>query len=256
MIDNSLSSTSFPYTSNPLRIGVKRSSSLSRLVFFGCSLGIVTDSSVFYLQSVCSTFPAILFCSHRLRLTSAPVSIMISSPGLRVPEPLTHTIPTSRTSWSEVRQPFETLDMVPDLSTVRFELDVSLLVYQPLNYIHVTLDRRQIDTKEYTVDDLKDVIYSHLGQHRTAFWMALPSTGDSRVWEVPHTCTLEDLVLYFINSRRVRPLGLSAEYPRESVPFPYRPLHTVAPRLHDDAIGQLRLPLTAYQTYREIRQFS
>ena len=179
---------------------------------------------------------------------------MISSPGLRVPEPLTQMIPTSRTSWREVRQPFETLDMVPDLSTVRFELDVSLLVYQPLNYITVTLDWQQIDTKEYTVDDLKDVIY--LGQHRTAFWMALPSTGDSRVWEVPHTCTLEDLVLYFINSRRVRPLGLATEYPRESVPFPYRPLHTVAPRLHDDAIGQLRLPLTAYQTYREIRQFT
>ena len=37
--------------------------------------------------------------------------------------------------------------MVPDLSTVRFELDVSLLVYQPLNYITVTLDWRQIDTK-------------------------------------------------------------------------------------------------------------
>ena len=117
---------------------------------------------------------------------------MISSPGLRVPEPLTQMIPTSRTSWREVRQPFETLDMVPDLSTVRFELDVSLLVYQPLNYITVTLDWQQIDTKEYTVDDLKDVIYSRLGQHRTA-----------RVWEVPHTCTLEDLVLYFVNSRRV-----------------------------------------------------
>ena len=181
---------------------------------------------------------------------------MISSPGLRVPEPLTHLIPTSRTSWSEVRQPIETLDMVPDLSTVRFELDVSLLVYQPLNYITVTLDWQQLDTKEYTVDDLKDVIYSRLLLHRTAFWMALPSTGDSRVWEVPHTCTLEDLVLYYVNSRRVRPQGLATEYPRESVPFPYRPLHTVAPRLHDDAIGQLRLPVTAYQTYREIRRFS
>ena len=204
------------------------------------------------------------FRSHRLSNFSLPPLLgprplprsTISSPGLRVPEPLTNTIPTSRTSWREVRQPFETLDMVPDLFTVRFELDVSSLVYQPLNYITVTLDCQQINTKEYTVDDLKDVIYSRLGQHRTAFWMALPSTGDSRVWEVPHTCTLEDLVLYFINSRRVRPQGLSTEYPRESVPFPYRPLHTVAPRLHDDAIGQLRLPLTAYQTYREIRQFS
>ena len=181
---------------------------------------------------------------------------MISYTGLRVPEPLTHTIPTSRTSWSEVRQPIETLDMVPDLSTVRFELDVSLLIYQPLNYITVTLDWQQLETKEYTVDGLKDVIYSRLGQHRTAFWMALPSTGDSRVWEVPHTCTLEDLVLYFVNSRRVRPQGRATEYPRDSVPFPYRPLHTVAPRLHDDAIGQLRLPLTAYQTYREIRRFT
>ena len=56
-------------------------------------------------------------------------------------------IPTSRTSWSEVRQPIETLDMVPDLSTVRFELDVSLLVYQPLNYITVTLDWQQLETK-------------------------------------------------------------------------------------------------------------
>ena len=110
---------------------------------------------------------------------------MISSPGLRVPEPLTQMIPTSRTSWREVRQPFETLDMVPDFSTVRFKLDISLLVYQPLNYITVTLDTQQIETKEHTVDDLKDVIYSRLGQHRTAFWMAPPSTGDSRVWEVP-----------------------------------------------------------------------
>ena len=78
--------------------------------------------------------------------------------------------------------------MVPDLSTVRFELEVSLLVYQPLNYITVTLDWQQIVTKEYTVDDLKDVIYSRLGQIRTAFWT---STADSRVWEVPHTCTLD-----------------------------------------------------------------
>ena len=166
---------------------------------------------------------------------------MISSPGLRVPEPLTQMIPTSRTSWREVRQPFETLDMVPDLSTVRFELDISLLVYQPLNYITVTLDKQQIDTKEYTVDDLKDVIFSRVGQHRTAFWMALPSTGDSRIWEVPHTCTLEDLVLYYVNSRRLRPLGIATEYPRDSIPFPYRPLHTVAPRLHDDATSKTRL---------------
>ena len=146
---------------------------------------------------------------------------MISSPGLRVPEPLTQLIPASRTSWREVRQPIETLDMVPDLSTVRFELDISLPVYQPLNYITVTLDRQQIETKECTVDDLKDVIYSRLGQHRTAFWMALPSTGDSRVWEVPHTCTLEDLVLYYVNSRRIRPLGIASEYPRDSTPSPF-----------------------------------
>ena len=39
------------------------------------------------------------------------------------------------------------------------------------------------------------------------------------------------------------------------MPYPYRPLHTVAPRLHDDAICQLRVPLTAYQTFRELRQF-
>ena len=180
---------------------------------------------------------------------------MISSPGLRVPEPLTQLIPTA---WRDVRQPFESLDLAPNLSTIRFELDISLLVYQPLNYITVTLDTLQLETKEYTVDDLKDMIYSRLGQQRTAFWMALPSTGDSRVWEVPHTCTLEDLVLYYVNSQRIRPLGIANEYPRESTPFPYRPLHTVASRLHDDAIAicQLRLPLTAYQTYWELRQFT
>ena len=76
--------------------------------------------------------------------------------------------------------------------------------------------------------------------------MALPSTGDSRVWEVPHTCALEDLVLYYVNSRRLRVLGTSHEYSRESTHFPFRPLHTVAPRLHDDAISELKLPLTAY----------
>ena len=178
---------------------------------------------------------------------------MISSPGLRVPEPLTQLIPTT---WRDVRQPFESLDLVPNLPTIRLELDISLLVYQPLNYITVTLDTHQLETKEYTVDDLKDVIYSRLGQQRAAFWMALPSTGDSRVWEVPHTCTLEDLVLYYVNSRRIRPLGIANEFPRDPTPFPYRPLHTVAARLHDDAICQLRLPLTAYQTYRELRQFT
>ena len=113
----------------------------------------------------------------------------------------------------------------------------------------------QLETKEYTVDDLKDVIYSRIGQQRTSFWMALPSTGNSRVWEVPHTCTLKDLALYYVNSRRLRVLGIPHEYSRHATPFPYRPLHTVAPRLHDDAICQLRVPLTAYQTFRELRQF-
>ena len=100
------------------------------------------------------------------------------------------------------------------------------------------------------------MIFSRLGQQRTAFWLALPSTGDSRVWEVPHTCALEDLVLYYVNSGRIRPVGINHEFSRESTPFPYRPLHTVAPRLHDDGICQLRLPLTAYQTFRELRRFS
>ena len=158
---------------------------------------------------------------------------MISSPGLRVPEPLAQLIPTD---WRAIQQPFDTLDQVPHLSTVRFELDISLLAYQPLNYITVTLDTSQLETKEYTVDDLKDVIYSRIGQQRTSFWMALPSTGDSTVWEVPRTCALEDLVLYCVNSRRLRVLGIPHEYSRDAIPFPYRPLHTVAPRLHDDAI--------------------
>ena len=46
---------------------------------------------------------------------SSPVAKMISSPGLRVPEPLTHLIPTS---WRETHQPFESLDQVPNLSTI------------------------------------------------------------------------------------------------------------------------------------------
>ena len=86
------------------------------------------------------------------------------------------------------------MDQVPHLLTIRFELDISLLVHQPLNYIYitVTLTTAQIENNEYTVDDLKDVIFSRLGQKRASFWMALPSTGDSRAWEVPHTCNLED----------------------------------------------------------------
>ena len=135
--------------------------------------------------------------------------------------------------------------------TVRFELDVSLLVDQPLNYITVTLTAAQIEDKEYTVDDLKDVIFSRLGHSRQSFWMALPSSGDSRVWE-----TLENLVLYYVNSRRLRPIGYIHEFSQEDTAHAYRPLHTIAPRLHDDAIGQLRLPLTAYQTFREIHRFS
>ena len=55
-----------------------------------------------------------------------------------------------------------------------------------------------------------------------------------------------DLVLYYVNSRRPS----HHEFSREDTPFPYRPLAYIAPRLHDDAIGQLRLPLTAYQTFR------
>ena len=177
---------------------------------------------------------------------------MISSPGLRVAELLTQMIPTD---WHELRQPHKTLGQVPNLLTVRFELDISLLVHQPLNYITVTLTADQIENVEYTVDDLKDVIFSRLGQNRSSFWMPLPS-GDSRVWEVPYTCTLENLVLYYVNSKRLRPIGYIHEFSREGTPFPYRPQHTIALRLHDDAIGQLRLPLTAYQTFRETHRFS
>ena len=119
--------------------------------------------------------------------------------------------------------------------TMRFELDISLLAHQPLNYITVTETAAQIEDREYTVDDLKDVIFSRLGHSRTPFWMALPSSGDSRVWEAPYTCTLEDLALYYINSRHLRPIGCIHEYSRRDTPYPYRPLHIVAPRLHDDA---------------------
>ena len=119
----------------------------------------------FYTTRFSYHFPTLSFCSRWLLtdIHSSLVSssfVMISSPGLRVPEPLTQLIPTT---WRDVRQPFESLDLVPNLSTVRFELDVSLLLYQALNYITATLDTLQLETKEYTVDDLKDVIYSRLG---------------------------------------------------------------------------------------------
>ena len=134
--------------------------------------------------------------------------------------------------------------MVPNLSTVRFELDISLLVYQPLNYITVTPDWQQIDTKECTVDDLKDVIYSRLGLQRLS-------------------CLGSPTHLYTRGPRALLcqlptdpPSGDRQMNIPVTPPFPYRPLHTVAPLLHDDAICQLRLPLTAYQTYRELRQFT
>ena len=62
--------------------------------------------------------------------------------------------------------------------------------------------------------------------------------------------------LRVMNSKRLRLIGYIHEFSREGTPFPYRPLHTIAPPLHDDAIGQLRLPLTAYQTFRETHRFS
>ena len=100
-------------------------------------------------------------------------------------QPLTQLIPTA---WRDVPQPFESLDQVPDLSTIRFELDISLLVHQ-LNYITVTLDTLQLETKSYTVDDSQ-------------------------------RCDL-------------LPFGTAAcsiLHPQDSTSFPYRPLHTVAPR--------------------------
>ena len=53
------------------------------------------------------------------------------------------------TDWREVDNPLR-LWTRSLLSTFRFELDISLLVYQPLNYITVTLTTAQIETKEYT----------------------------------------------------------------------------------------------------------
>ena len=159
---------------------------LARAFTPGCSFlhspGLYLDFVVYRLPSLLSfsflffsLLPQLFSLNYPQPLDDSP-SPMISSPGLRVPEPLTQLIPTD---WREVSGPLP--------STVRFELDISLLVYQPLNYITVTLTTAQIETKECTVDNLKDVIFSRLGQQRTAFWMALPSTGDSRVWEVPHT---------------------------------------------------------------------
>ena len=152
--------------------------------------------------------------------------------------------------------PFEALGQVPNLLTMRFELDISLLAHQPLNYITVTETAAQIEDREYTVDDLKDVIFSRLGHSRTPFWMALPSSGDSRVWEAPYTCTLEDLALYYINSRCLRPIGYIHEYLRRDTPYPYRPFILLRHVFTMMPIGQLRLPLTAHPRLREIHPFS
>lgn len=137
---------------------------------------------------------------------------------------------------------------------MRFELGISLLVYQLLKYITVTLTAAQIEDKEYTVDDLKDVIFSRIGHSRTSFWMALPSLGDSRVWETPYTCTLEDLVLYYVNSIRPRPIGYIREYSQRDTSYPYR--RFIPLLLAFMMIGQLRLPEPAYPCFREIHSFS
>ena len=42
--------------------------------------------------------------------------------------------------------------------------------------------------------------------------------------------------LRVMNSKSIRPIGYIHELSREGTPFPYRPLHTTAPRLHDDGL--------------------
>ena len=69
----------------------------------------------------------------------------------------------TKTLWGTGPFTYGRLQEAPNLLTVRFDLDTSLLVHQPLNNIHVTLTAAVLGEKEYTVDDLK-----------ASLWLALP----------------------------------------------------------------------------------
>ena len=135
----------------------------------------------------------------------------------------------------------------------------------PPRFITVTLPVTHIEDEPYSVDDLKDVIYSRAGLPRCSFWFGLPALQDYTVSQILYTVFLEDLVFYHINIHHARPPGHGLEFPRSverpgSTPYrdPELPAQTwaVPPRLHDDACQQLRISLTAFPCQYEIWTFS
>ena len=164
-----------------------------------------------------------------------------------------------------LRQPYQDLSAVPHLHSVRFELDLRLMLHTPPRLITVTLPVSHIEDEPYSVDDLKDVIYSRTGLPRCSFCLGLPALQDYTISQVPYTLSLEDLVFYHINIRQTRPPGHGLEFPRPlGTPgsMPYRDPELTAqtwaapPRLHDDAGQQLRISMTAFPCQYEIWTFS
>lgn len=163
------------------------------------------------------------------------------------------------------RHPYQELSAVPHLHSVRFELDLRLLLQTPLRIITVTLPVSHIEDEPYSVDDLKDVIYSRTGLPRCNFWLGTQALQDYTISQVHYTLSLEDLVFYYVNVRQTRPPGHELEFPRPlGIPgsLPYRDPELTAqtwaapPRLHDDACQQLRISLTAFTCQYEIWTFS
>lgn len=89
-----------------------------------------------------------------------------------------------------------------------------------------------MEEKDYTVDDLKDVIFSRAGLPRTSFRMALPSSGDSRVWEAPYTLSLEmfDSIAALATLMNILVLALLLPIPiMEAAASPARPNSIMMP---------------------------
>ena len=73
-----------------------------------------------------------------------------------------------------LRHPYQELSHVPHLLSVRFELDLRLLMQTSLSTITVTLPINRIEEAPYSVDDLQDTIYSRTGLPRSSFWLRRP----------------------------------------------------------------------------------
>lgn len=138
-------------------------------------------------------------------------------------------------------------------------------MHASLSIITVTLPISRIEETPYSVDDLKDVIYSRTGSPRSSFWLGTQALADHAVHQVPYTLSLEDLVFYYVNVRQARPSGHDIEHPRRigqpgSMPYRDPELNarnwTAPARLHDDACQQLRISLVVFPCRYEIRPFS